>query len=40
LNSPSRDLDPFLAADERELFFSSNRNGRMQIWRALFDCDD
>jgi hypothetical protein len=40
LNSPGLDVDPFLAADERELIFSSNRNGRTQIWRALFDCDD
>ena len=40
LNSPSLDVDPFLAADERELIFSSNRSGRTQIWRALFECDD
>jgi hypothetical protein len=39
LNSPSLDVDPFLSADERELFFSSNRAGRAQIWRSLLDCD-
>jgi hypothetical protein len=40
LNSPSLDVDPFLSADERELFFSSNRNGRSQVWRSLIDCED
>jgi len=40
LNSPSGDVDPFLSADERELFFSSNRNGRSAVWRSLIDCND
>jgi Tol biopolymer transport system component len=40
LNSPSGDVDPFLSDDERELFFSSDRNGRPGLWRALIDCGD
>jgi hypothetical protein len=40
LNSPALDVDPFLTADERELFFSSNRNGPAQIFRSRITCDD
>ncbi|HEU4581356.1 MAG TPA: hypothetical protein VFS67_24030 [Polyangiaceae bacterium] len=40
LNSPALDVDPFLTADERELFFSSTRNGRAQIFRSRISCDD
>lgn len=40
LNSPALDVDPFLTADERELFFSSNRNGSAQIFRSRIACDD
>lgn len=40
LNSPALDVDPFLTADERELFFSSNRNGHAQIFRSRITCDD
>jgi hypothetical protein len=39
LNSPSSDSDPFLSADEQELMFASDRDGRMQIWRSLRVCD-
>lgn len=40
LNSPALDVDPFLTADERELFFSSNRNGSAQLFRSRIACDD
>jgi hypothetical protein len=40
LNSPALDVDPFLTADERELFFSSTRNGPAQIFRSRITCDD
>jgi hypothetical protein len=40
LNSPALDVDPFLTADERELFFSSTRNGRAQIFRSRISCDE
>ena len=40
LNSPALDVDPFLTADERELFFSSQRNGRAQIFRSRISCDE
>jgi hypothetical protein len=40
LNSSALDVDPFLTADERELFFSSTRNGPAQIFRSRITCDD
>lgn len=40
LNSASLDLDPFLSADERELYFASNRRGRAEVWRAAWLCRD
>jgi WD40-like Beta Propeller Repeat len=39
LNSATLDGDPFLSADDHELFFTSQRSGRMEIWRALVDCE-
>jgi hypothetical protein len=39
LNSASLDQDPVLSADERELIFSSGRDGRMRLWRSVRDCD-
>lgn len=38
LNTPSAEGEPRLAHDGRELFFSSNRGGRQELWRALRDC--
>jgi hypothetical protein len=35
LNSTTRDIDPFLATNERELFFVSTRTGRSQLLRAV-----
>jgi hypothetical protein len=40
LNSASFDSDPFLSADDRELVFSSDRNGISQLWRSELGCDD
>lgn len=39
LNSSGRDVDPSLSADDRELFFSSDRDGRSQIWRSVRACE-
>jgi hypothetical protein len=39
LNSSSFDTDPFLSADERELLFSSARDGRVRLWRSVRDCE-
>jgi hypothetical protein len=38
LNSSGADLDPVLSADERELFFSSNRGGPHRLWRSVRAC--
>lgn len=38
LNSPARDLDPFLSANERELWFASDRSGVVALWRAVREC--
>jgi hypothetical protein len=38
LNSTSLDQDPVLSADERELIFSSGRNGEIRLWRSVRDC--
>jgi Tol biopolymer transport system component len=35
LNSTTRDIDPFLTANERELFYVSTRTGRSQLLRAV-----
>ena len=35
LNSATRDIDPFLTANERELFFVSTRTGRSELLRAV-----
>jgi Tol biopolymer transport system component len=40
LNSEGLDLDPFLSADEQELYFASNRRGRAELWRAPWLCRD
>ena len=39
LNSSSLDQDPVLSADERELIFSSGRDGRIRLWRSVRDCE-
>jgi Tol biopolymer transport system component len=39
LNSSSSDSDPFLSADERELMFASDRDGRMRLWRSVRVCE-
>jgi hypothetical protein len=39
LNSPGLDQDPSLSADERELMFASDRDGRMQLWRSVRSCE-
>jgi len=38
LNSPDADMDPFLSANERELWFASDRDGSVGLWRAVRDC--
>jgi Tol biopolymer transport system component len=38
LNSTSDDLDPALSSGERELFFSSSRSGKSEIWLAVREC--
>jgi Tol biopolymer transport system component len=38
VNSAADDIDPQLTADDRELFFASNRPGRSELWRAVRDC--
>lgn len=39
LNSSGLDQDPSLSADERELMFSSDRDGRMRLWRSVRVCE-
>ena len=39
LNSSKLDQDPVLSADERELIFSSGRDGRIRLWRSVRDCE-
>jgi Tol biopolymer transport system component len=39
LNSSTLDQDPALSADERELLFTSGRDGRVRIWRSVRDCE-
>jgi hypothetical protein len=39
VNSPSMDSDPMLSADDRELMFSSARDGRIRLWRSVRDCE-
>jgi hypothetical protein len=39
LNSSSLDQDPSLSADERELLFTSGRDGRVRVWRSVRDCE-
>lgn len=38
LSSPQDDMDPFLSADGRELYFVSSRDGDYRIYHALRDC--
>jgi hypothetical protein len=38
LNSPGEDLDLSLSSTERELFFSSNRDGIHELFRATREC--
>jgi hypothetical protein len=38
LNSPAADIDASLSADESELFFASDRNGSVQIFRSVREC--
>ncbi len=38
LNSPEDDLDPFLTANGRELYFVSAREGDYRIYHAVRDC--
>lgn len=40
LNSSAQDTDPYLSADEHELFFASRRNGRAELFRSLIECAD
>jgi hypothetical protein len=39
VNTPSMDSDPVLSADERELMFSSSRDGRIRLWRSVRACE-
>jgi Tol biopolymer transport system component len=39
LNSSGLDQDPVLSADERELLFTSDRDGRVRLWRSVRDCE-
>jgi hypothetical protein len=39
LNSSAMDLDPALTPDDRELFFSSFRDGQQLLYRAVRRCD-
>jgi hypothetical protein len=38
LNSDSADQDVALSRDDRELFFSSARDGATALWRSLRSC--
>lgn len=38
VNTPSADLDPALSADGFELFFASDRNGSVQLFRSARQC--
>jgi hypothetical protein len=39
VNSASSDTDLFLSADQRELLFSSARDGRIRLWRSIRECE-
>ncbi len=38
VSSSAEDVDPAISGDGSELFFSSNRGGSYQIWRAALGC--
>jgi hypothetical protein len=38
LNSPGDELDIAFSSTEREIVFSSNRDGTNELWRAVRDC--
>lgn len=38
VNSTGRDIDPYLSANERELWFSSDRDGSVKVWRSVRAC--
>jgi len=40
VNSAGRDIDPYLSANERELWFCSDRDGRVTLWRSVRACVD
>jgi Tol biopolymer transport system component len=40
LNTAGRELDPFLSANERELWFVSDRSGSVALWRSVRDCTE
>jgi Tol biopolymer transport system component len=37
-NTSTNDADPVLSADDRELFYSSDRDGTRKLWRVTRDC--
>jgi WD40 repeat protein len=38
LNAEGREMDAFLSANERELWFASDRGGSVTLWRSVRDC--
>lgn len=38
VSTPFEEIDAFLTADGRELFFASNASGSWKIWRSIRDC--